>query len=323
MRIRQFQRRLALAMSLAAIASQSSTAWAQEVATNIEGVVKAGTKIELIKEGFKGTEGPLRLNDGSLIFTETQDNRITRIAEDGSISSFLSDSNGSNGLGLGVNGEIYAVQVLDTKVGIVYPPERAKTLAYEFEGLKFGRPNDLVLSSKGVVYFTDSGVNGPPKADAPAVAKPAVYRIDTQAQLTRLLSDIERPNGIQLSPDEKTLYVANTLGEYVLAYEIKSDGSLGPRQNFARLQGWRKTENGYSSGADGLAVDAAGRLFVATSAGVEVFSPHGAPQGIINVPKNPQNIAFAGKNKDILYVVGRGAVYRIQTLTTGFTGRAK
>jgi len=263
------------------------------------------------------------LPDGSLIFTETQDNRITKITADGQISNFLSNSNGANGLGFTSNGDLYAVQVLDTKVGIIFPPERAKTLADQYEGLKFGRPNDLVVSRKGVVYFTDSGANGPVKPDAPATAKPAVYQISSNGQLTRIANDIERPNGIQLSPDEKVLYVANTLGESVLAYDIAADGKVSNRRNFAKLSGWGKTDNGFTSGADGLAVDADGRLYVASRAGIEIFNQNGNALGVIALPKAPQNLAFAGADKRTLYIVGRGAAYRIATLSSGFTGRAK
>lgn len=296
------------------------------VVTNaIAGVVDAGTKIELIKDGFNGTEGPLALADGSLIFTETQANRITRIAPDGSTSPFLDQSNGANGLGFDAAGDLYAVQVLEPRVGIIYPPSSARTLAATYEGLPFGRPNDLVVTKKGNVYFTDSGPNvqaGQP-APAKAYAKPAVYRISPEGDLQRVANDIERPNGIQLSPDEKTLYVANTLGEHVLAYDVAANGSVSKRRNFAKLAGWAKGDNGYSSGADGLAIDAAGRLYVASNAGIEVFGPGGEALGVIALPKKPQNLAFAGPNKNQLYIVGRGAAYRIALLSTGFAGRAK
>lgn len=289
----------------------------------IAGVVAAGTPIELIKEGFSGTEGPVALQDGSLIFTETQANRITRIAADGSTSTFLENSNGSNGLGFTANGDLYAVQVLKTRVGIVYPPAHVKTLADQFEGLPFARPNDLVVSKKGVLYFTDSGANGPIKPDQAPTAKPAVYRITAAGDLQRIANDIERPNGIQLSPDEKVLYVANTLGEHILAYDIATDGTVGARRNFAKLAGWAKTDNGYSSGADGLAVDAKGHVFAVSNQGIEVFSATGEALGNIVLPRKPQNLAFAGPNKNTLYIVGRGAAYKIAVLTPGYSGRAK
>jgi gluconolactonase len=321
----------AQAQSAAADAASAKPA-AALVTPAIAGVVAAGTKIELIKEGFTGTEGPVALPDGSLIFTETQANRVTRIAPDGSTSTFVEGSNGANGLGFTGNGDLYAVQVLKPRVGIIFPPPKVKTLADNYEGLPFGRPNDLVVDQKGNVYFTDSGANPPaagsaaasaPAQAAVATAKPAVYRISNKGELKRLAADIERPNGIQLSPDEKTLYVANTNGEYLLAYELAADGSVGPRRNFAKLDGWRKTDTGGSSGADGLAVDEAGRVYVASNPGIQVFSAKGEALGTIALPKQPQNLAFAGDDKKTLYVVGRGSAWRFPVLTSGFDGRAK
>ncbi len=324
----------ALAPALAPIfalllGAYGASAHAQLATAAIAGVVAAGTPIELIKEGFNGTEGPVALPDGSFAFTETPASRITRITPDGAISTLLEHSNGANGLAINAEGDIYAVQVADPKVGIVYPPQRARTLAARYDGAPFGRPNDIVLDRKGGVYFTDSGVNPPAPGAAPAPqpaekpAKPAVYHISSEGALTRLAADIERPNGIQLSPDEKTLYVANTFGEYVLAYDILGDGKVGPRRNFARLEGFRKTETGGTSGADGLAVDADGRVYVASTVGIQVFTSKGEALGVIALPKAPQNIAFAGPGKKTLYAVGRGAAYKIATLTQGFAGRAK
>jgi gluconolactonase len=318
---RKKQGLLAIAAFAALAAAQAQDGSAALSA--IPGVVAAGTRVELIKEGFNGTEGPLALADGSLVFTETTANRITRIAPDGSTSAFLEQTNGANALGFDAAGELYAVQVLEPRVGIIAPAGSVRTLAERYEGLPFGRPNDLVVSRNGNVYFTDSGAAGAQAQPQKPTAKPAVYRISPEGSLQRLAADIERPNGIQLSPDEKTLYVANTLGEHVLAYALNADGSVGQRRDFARLAGWSKGDSGWSSGADGLAVDASGRLYVASNAGIEVFGAAGEALGVIPLPKKPQNLAFAGPGKRTLYVVGRGAAWRLAVLTPGFAGRAK
>jgi gluconolactonase len=290
----------------------------------IPGVVAGGILIDLVKEGFEGTEGPITLPDGSALFTETKANRITRIAPDGAVSTFLENTNGANGLAFNASGELIAVQTLKPKVGIIYPAGKEKTFAENFEGTPFQRPNDLVLAKDGGVYFTDSGTRPTPEISTPPPSTPGVYYITPDGALKRLAHDIERPNGIQLSTDEKVLYVANTLGEYILAYDIAPDGSVGAKRNFAKLAGWGKSETGEnSSGADGLAVDAEGRLYVASNAGIEVFSAKGDALGVILLPKKPQNLAFAGKDKKTLYIVGRGAAYKIPVLTAGFAGRAK
>lgn len=311
-----------------------SSAYAGDSATSalttpeIANVVAAGTKIELIKEGFTGTEGPITLPDGSLIFTETQANRVTKIATDNSISTYLENSNGANGLAFNDKGDLFAVQVLDPKVGIIAPQGHVKALAQNYEGTAFVRPNDIVLAKNNGIYFTDSGAaprpEGVPATTPLPAPRPAVYYISPAGKLQRIANDIERPNGIQLSRDEKTLYVANTLGEYVLAYDIEKDGVIKNRKNFAKLAGFaQQGEGGPNSGADGLAIDNDGRLYVASNAGIEVFNSEGNALGIIPLPKKPQNLAFAGSDKKTLYVVGRGSAYKIATQTAGFKGRAK
>lgn len=319
----------ALANALSALAAvlAAGAVLAQEtVLTTIPGVVNAGARIELVKDGFKGTEGPIAAPDGSLLFTENQAARVIRIAPDGATAVFLDQTNGVNALAFAANGDLVAVQTLDPRVGVILPAGNARTLAAKADGgLGFGRPNDLVVDRKGYIYFTDSGANAnaDPKPDPAKIARPAVYRISPEFSLERLANDIQRPNGIQLSPDEKTLYVANTAGEHVLAYDIADNGKLSPKRAFARLAGFRQTDNGPSSGADGLAVDGEGRLYVATNAGIEVFASKGEALGVIPLPKKPQNLAFAGPDKKQLYVVGSGSVWRLAVLTAGYAGRAK
>jgi gluconolactonase len=261
------------------------------------------------------------LPDGSVIFTENQADRIAHIALDGTTSTYLDNTGGSNSLAFNNKGELLAALTAKPGIGIIYPADKVKTLVDSYEGKPLNRPNDLVADKKGGVYFTDPGANPQPGQAAPI---PAVYYLTPAGKLLLLGNDIERPNGVQLSPDERTLYVANTRGEYVLAYDIATDGSVSNKRNFAKLAGFKQNDAGvWSSGADGLAVDAAGNLYAATSAGVQIFNSKGSALGVIALPKSPQNLAFAGKDKKTLYVVGRGSAYRIATLTSGFKGRVK
>jgi len=289
----------------------------------IPGVSAGGVIIELIKDGFKGTEGPIGYSDGSLLFTETNENRIVRIAPDNTVSTFLENSNGANGLALNAGGEIIAVQTLKPQVGIVYPADKQKVFAENFEGVAFQRPNDVVLHKSGGIYFTDSGTRPTKENPNPPASHPGVFYISPTGELKRLANDVDRPNGIQLNKDETVLYVANTLGEHVLAYDIAADGSISNRRNFAKLDGWKNEENAWSSGADGLAIDDNDRLYVASNSGIEVFDAKGEALGVIALPKKPQNIAFAGTDKKTLYAVGRGSAYRIPLIAQGFKGWAK
>lgn len=324
-------------LAAAAAWALATTAWAQPatppaptdtVAPAIAGVVAAGTRVEVIKSGFTGTEGPVGLPDGSLIFTETQANRITRIDKDtGATSVFLENTNGSNGLGFDQKGRLISVQTTpgQARIGVIYPKGAETTLTDNFEGRPYGRPNDLVVAKNGGVYFTEPGPNAVPGQPPPVPAlTPAVYYVSPAGTVTRVADGIERPNGIMLSADERTLYVNNTSGEYLLAFDVKADGTLGPRRNFAKYGKVTTTPaGGFTSGADGLAIDAQGRVYCADAAGVEVFSPKGELLGTIPVSLPPQNIAFAGADKKTLYIVGRGSAFKVRLLTEGYRGRAK
>ena len=324
-------------VTAAVTALAATAAWAQPAAppvptetttSAIAGVVAAGTKVEVIKAGFTGTEGPVGLPDGSLIFTETQANRITRIDKDTNATSvFLESSNGSNGLGFDGKGRLISVQTTpgQTRIGVIHPKGSVATITDNFEGKAYGRPNDLVVAKDGSVYFSEPGPNATPGQPPPVPAlTPAVYHVSNAGKVSRVAEGIERPNGVMLSADEKTLYVNNTAGEYLLAYDVKPDGTLGPRRNFAKYGKVTKTPAGaFNSGADGLAIDAQGRVYAATAAGVEVFSPAGETLGVIPVSLAPQNIAFAGADKKTLYIVGRGSAFKVRLLTEGYKGRAK
>jgi gluconolactonase len=280
----------------------------------IPGVVAAGTKVELLKSGLSGTEGPIALPDGSLIFTEREANRVTKIAPDGTFTPYIEDTEGVNSLTIDPQGRLLAVQWIKPQV-VNITTKPFVVLADRYNGVPFGRPNDLIADKKGGVYFSDPGLTAP--------NKPTLFYLNPQGQVVKLTDDIDRPNGVQLSRDETVLYVANTAGPTILAYDIAKDGTISNRRDFATLDGVRKTDTGLNSGADGLTIDSDGRLYVCSNIGVQVFGPDGKALGVIPLPVAPQNLAFAGPNKRALYVVGRGNAYRIAMQAQGFTGRPK
>ncbi len=305
------------AVGVETYAEQGGTLYGKKFVTPaIAGVVAEGTRVEVIREGFDGTEGPIALSDGSIVFTENRADRLVRIAPDNAVSTYLEHTGGANALALRADGELIAVQTAQPGIARLQPA--SSVLAADYSGKPFNRPNDLALARAGSIYFSDPGV--PPAAGVARPATPAktgLYWRDPRGKVSLVADDISRPNGVALSPDERTLYVANSWGEYLIAFTVAADGSLSARRDFARLAGFKNLPEGPVSGADGIAVDAAGRVYAATSAGVEVFSPEGAALGVIALPKQPQNLAFGGADRSQLYVVGRGSAYRIQTLTTG------
>lgn len=281
----------------------------------IEGVVKEGTAIKLIKDGFEAVEGPMRDTDGSVLFTNNQAGKVLRAAPDGKITTWYEAPVGANALTRTPKGDIVATLHKTLAIGVLVPGAEPRVLADKYDGKPFNRPNDLVADRKGNIFFTDSIPLG---STAPVILPSSVYELQADGKLILVTTTIPRPNGLALSPDEKTLYVANTSGEWIIAYALDSKGAVTTRRDFAKLatppaQG----DAAPSSGADGLAVDEKGRIYVATTLGVQVLSDKGEALGIIAMPKTPQNLAFGGKDRSVLYVVGRGAVYTIATQTRG------
>ena len=210
------------------------------IAPNIPRVVAGGTKVQVIKDGFDGTEGPIAMPDGSLIFTETTANRITRIDADGKTSTFLENTNGANGLAFDPKGRLYSVQTVKMQVGVIYPKGSEKVLTDNYNGTPYARPNDLTVDKKGGVYFSDAGIN--PDQNPPPPPMPlAVYYVNPAGKTMRVADGITRPNGVLLSREEKVLYVNDTNGEYLLAFDVQGDGTLRNRRNFAKYEGVTRT----------------------------------------------------------------------------------
>jgi gluconolactonase len=287
----------------------------------IAGVVAAGTRVELVAQGLRGTEGPIPMPDGALLFTEQGASVITKVDAQGNRTTFLEKTNGANGLTYDQKGRLIATQPATREIAVLTPARTV--LASAFEGQPLLAPNDVIADRKGGVYFSDPGPNPMPGVTLPRA--PMVLYLRPDGKVVKIAEGIARPNGVMLSPDEKTLYVADTLGEAVFAFDVQPDGGVSNRRVFTKLAGVTKTDTGVRSGADGLAVDDMGRLYVATQVGVQVFSPQGAALGTIpiGVTGGPQNLAFAGSDKKTLYVVGRGAMWKIAMQSQGPKGRAK
>lgn len=285
----------------------------------IAGVVAAGTAVELVNGDLRRTEGPVGMPDGSLLVSSA--NRITKVDPSGTISTFVEPSGDANAVSFDAKGRLIAVERATNaeKVSVLHPTRA--TLVDRYEGKPFNRLNDLVVSSRGGVYFTDTA---------------GVYYLSPAGTVARVAQGIPNPNGVILSPDEKILYANDKDGLYLLAYDVAADGTLSNRRNFARYQSLRVTGAkdpllAEDNGADGLTVDNDGRVYVATNVGVEVFGQRGDHLGTIPAVwggeqlmlRKPQNIAFAGPGKRTLYIVGAGAVFKVQTLTQGVQNRAK
>ena len=289
----------------------------------IPGVIAADARLELVRDGFKGLlEGPVGTPDGGLYFTDMGASRIYRINPKGDIAVWREDTKETNGLTLLADGRLLGAEGGGQRVVAMTPDGRVTALASAFDGSPFRGPNDLINDKKGGVYFTDplmraatEGTNIKPMGN--------VYYIRPDGRLLLIDKEIARPNGITLSLDEKTLYVNDGLGVDVFAFDVQPDGSATNKRSFVKLREPITDAQGTRSRADGMAVDSAGRLYVATGSGIQVIDPRGEYLGIIRVPSIMNSIAFAGPTRQTLYLTGRDSLYRIQMIARGPEGRAK
>jgi gluconolactonase len=188
-------------------------------------------------------------------------------------------------------------------------------------------PNDLVMDAKGGLYITDPQFT--PESTKSQPGKQVYYVApDGSARVVIGPGEYAMPNGVELSPDGKTLYVNNTWqqpGEnFVWAYDVAADGSLSNKRQFAMLNLTAAVleaatpADRLDSGADGTAVDTDGRYYVATRTGAQIFLPDGTYVGTIWAPQYPVSLTFGGANNDVLYMVGESSAWAVQTKVRGF-----
>lgn len=285
------------------------------VATEIPGVIKAGTKIVLLREGFNATEGVIALNDGSgsVLFTEQDSNRIIKVDPNDNISTYLENTFRTTGLTYDPKGRLVGANSRGpASISVLYPEPRTM-IAETFDGVRLSRPNDLIADKKGGFYFSDPVGPDARFPEPPPGRTSALLYATPAGKVIKPTEDTLSPNGVQLTADEKTLYVTN--GQNIRAYDVQPDGMLTNGRLFAE------------SGGDGLAIDSEGRLYSAVGAvkGIRVIDKTGKILGVIPSGSNPQSVGFAGKDRRTLYIVGQGALYKVQgdMLSQGIMTRMK
>jgi gluconolactonase len=254
--------------------------------TAIPGVIGADAKWQEVWKGTNNADGIVGTPEGGLLFAQEQPSTIRKLDENDKDSIYVSATHGAGAVAIDSKGRILVVQRTctdpgrgnapcnePTTVAVIFPENEGKILTDNYQGKSLGRLNDLVVDRKGTVYFTVG----------------SAYYLNPGGKVTSLGDNI-RSNGIMLSPDETTLYVTN--GQSILAFDIQPDGTVANRRDFAKLQG----VNG-----DGMAIDAAGRLYVTTAPGVQVFGPDGElSRHDSNTPKRDQRRLCRPRQEDAI-----------------------
>lgn len=278
-------------------------------AEKIPGIGPVGA-VQRLHTDFAFTEGPAADAAGNLYFTDIPNNRIHKLDAKGQLSVFVEPSGHCNGL-MVVGDRLLACEMDGRLKQFSLADGKETVLADKHEDKRFNAPNDLVIDRSGGIYFTDPRFRAP---DPWPQGKEAVYYRAADGVVTRLIDDRTAPNGVILSPDEKTLYVIPSMEKSMWAYPVEAPGKLGAGRVFCELQ---QGEGQTSSGGDGLTIDTAGNLYITSSLGLQVFDPAGKALGIIAFPEQPANVTFGGPGMKTLFVTARKSLYAVETEATG------
>ncbi len=274
-------------------------------------------EITKVKGDFQFTEGPTKTPDGSLYFTDIPAESIFKLTTAGEVELFLKPSGFANGLMYGGRNRLLACQMAGQLAEINLADKSVTVLADKYKDKRFNACNDLVIDKQGGIYFTDPRYRAP--EPWPQGTEAFYYRA-LDGTVTRLGEDLSAPNGIILSPDEKTLYVVPSMQRQIMAYSISEPGKLGERKIFSELKQIGANTN---QGGDGLTVDSLGNLYITSALGVQVFSPNGKLLGIIEVPEHPANVTFGGPENKTLYITARTGLYKCEMKVAGHQFRTE
>lgn len=297
-----------------------------------DALVAPGATIDVLATGFAWAEGPIWLRDrGFLLFSDIPRNAIMKWSMDDGLSLYIKPSGytgiadygkepGSNGLTLDGEGRLVSCEHGDRRVARLDWNGGKRTLADAYQGKRLNSPNDLVYRrATGDLYFTDPPYGLPTQSDTDPrkeLGHNGVYKLSPDGAVTLLVSDMTRPNGLAFSPDERTLYVAQSDPARALwyAFPVKDDGTLGERRLFADVTELAKTMQGLP---DGLKVDRDGHIFATGPGGVLVYAPDGTRLGRIETGEKTANCAWGGEHGSTLFLTADSYLLRIETRTKG------
>ena len=300
-----------------------------EIDPRLSDLLDKNAKIEVLCSGFDWAEGPVWVKDGGyVLFSDIPPNKVMKWEEGKGVSTYLFPSGytgatdygrepGCNGLLLDSKGQLVSCEHGDRRLSVLTRDGGKRTLVDNYEGKRLNSPNDAVFMSNGDLYFTDPPYGLPNRWDDPRRELDfcGVYRLAKDGTLTLLTKEMTRPNGIAFSPDEKTLYVAQSDPKAALwkAFPVKTDGTLGESRVLHDVTSMVGKHKGLP---DGMKVDQDGNIWATGPGGVHVFAADGTPLGRIDTLEATANCGF-GNDGSTLYMTADMYLCRIQTKVTG------
>ena len=291
----------------------------------VDALVPIGAIIQKLASGFAFTEGPVwDQRNNQLYFSDLRSNAIHTWNDEAGLGTYLQPvfegdaghpSVGSNGLNMDSQGRLLLMEHGNRVVSRIESDGSRTVLVDQYRGMRLNSPNDSAWHSNGWLYFTDPPYGLAQQENDPAreLEYNGIYRLSPEGEIQLLESDQTRPNGIAFSPDQRTLYVANSDGAEKVwyAYDVMNDGTISNPRIFYDVN-----DQDTVGAADGMKVDVSGNIFATGPGGVWIFSPEGDHLGTIRPEEVPANVAW-GDDGSTLYMTARTGLYRIRLNTRG------
>jgi gluconolactonase len=253
---------------------------------------------------FGFLEGPVydAVND-RVLFSDIPGNTIWSVPLDDDVfTDFISPSGNSNGLLFDASGTLHICEHSGRRISTLEADGSTNELISEYEGNLLNSPNDMVFDDAGNLYFTDPPYGGNPNN----LGFAGLFMMRPSGVLELIMDDYPTPNGVALSPDGYTLYVSDSGEGFIDAYDVAAPGLPTNRRRFQTVEA-----------PDGLAIDDAGNLYAATADGVHVYGADGGDRGLVATTNNASNVAFAGADRQWLYVTSGAALFRTRVDVPG------
>lgn len=278
----------------------------QNVSEKQKSIVAENARIEKEGSGYSFTEGPAVDLKGVVYFTDQPNDRIYRWDEKKGISLWLEGTGRSNGMYFNHKNQLVACADLNNRLVYFDKNKKMHILFENYDGRHLNGPNDLWIAPNEGIYFTDPYYhrNYWEEGHAELQDTRGVYYLSPKKKITRVVDDYVQPNGLVGTPDGKTLYVADINDRKIWRYDIAADGTLTNKTFFT------------PKGSDGMTIDERGNIYL-TSGKVWVYSPEGELIQEIELPENPSNVCFGGKDRRTLFITARTSVYTIKMNVKG------
>ena len=256
--------------------------------------------VEKVAGGFGFVEGPVWSRDGYVVFSDIYNSRIQKLTPGKPAEILRNHSLAANGNAMDDQGQLYTAERDGRRVVRMGKDGKLTVLATTWKGKRLNSPNDLVVRKDGHVYFTDPASKA--VLEAQEIGFNGVFHISPSGKLSLITSKLDRPNGITLTPDGKTLYVADSAARKIFAFDLDNAGSASNQREFISV---------VDGVPDGLRVAANGNVYTSCR-GICVYSPGAKLLRVIEFPEAPANCAFGGDDLQTLYVTARTSVYRVR-----------